>query len=35
MDCPSYRKDGTPDSFFCVWCSTFIPLLDKGKKGRW
>ena len=39
MNCPSCDKEVTPDTFFCPWCSIFIPAQDKGKKAgffaRW
>lgn len=34
MDCPSCDKETAPDSFFCHWCSTFIPAPEKGVKAR-
>ena len=34
MNCPSCHKEVTPDSFFCTWCSVFIPSEKKGKKAN-
>ena len=34
MNCPSCQKEVTPDSFFCPWCSAFIPSPEKGKKAN-
>lgn len=33
MDCPSCDKETAPDSFFCHWCSAFIPAPEKGVKA--
>lgn len=33
MDCPSCDKETAPDSFFCHWCSVFIPAPEKGVKA--
>ncbi|MHB1298930.1 MAG: RDD family protein [Gemmatimonadaceae bacterium] len=39
MTCPSCSKEITPDSYFCTWCSSFVPAPAQGKKsglfGRW
>jgi len=39
MNCPSCQKEVVADSFFCNWCSSFIPSPSKGKKAgifaRW
>lgn len=34
MDCPSCQKEITPDSFFCTWCSKFVPSPGKGEKAN-
>lgn len=34
MKCPSCDKEITPDSYFCTWCSVFIPAPEKGKKAN-
>jgi len=34
MNCPSCTKEITADSFFCMWCSDFVPSPDKGKKAN-
>ena len=33
MNCPSCKKETAPDSFFCRWCSAFIPAPEKGVKA--
>lgn len=39
MHCPSCRKEVAPDSYFCVWCSCFLPRAESGVKAglfsRW
>lgn len=39
MDCPKCRKEIAAESFFCIWCSTFVPEPSKGQKAglfaRW
>lgn len=34
MNCPSCKKEITPDTFFCTWCNEFIPSPGKGKKAN-
>ena len=34
MDCPKCQKEVMADSFFCAWCSTFIPSPAKGNKAN-
>lgn len=36
MNCPSpsCQKEITPDSFFCPWCSAFVPMPGKGDKAN-
>ncbi len=34
MDCPSCRKEVMPDTFFCTWCGTYIPVPNKGEKAN-
>jgi len=34
MNCPSCNKEVTPDSFFCQWCSVFMPSPDIGKRAN-
>ena len=34
MNCPDCSKEVMPDSFFCNWCSGFIPKPGKGKKAN-
>lgn len=39
MDCPKCEKEVMPDSFFCSWCSVYMPAPEKGMKAglfrRW
>lgn len=39
MECPSCKKEITAESFFCTWCSAFVPFPSKGQKpnlfARW
>lgn len=34
MTCRNCNKEVTPDSFFCQWCSAFIPAPGRGKKAN-
>ena len=34
MNCPSCSREVTPDTFFCTWCSSFIPDPRKGTKAN-
>lgn len=36
MNCPNSRceKEIVPDSFFCPWCSTYVPSPGKGAKAN-
>ena len=34
MQCPNCQKKILPDSFFCQWCSTYIPDPQSAKKIR-
>lgn len=33
MVCPSCSKENTQDSFFCTWCSAYMPSPVKGSKA--
>ena len=34
MICPGCNKEVVADSYFCTWCSAFIPNPEKGKKAN-
>lgn len=34
MECPSCKKEINAESFFCTWCSTFVPFPSKGQKAN-
>jgi len=34
MNCPSCDKEVLPDTFFCNWCSDFIPAPGEGRKAN-
>lgn len=33
MICPACEKENLPDSFFCTWCSAYMPAPQIGKKA--
>ena len=34
MMCPSCNKEIAPESFFCIWCSDFVPAPTLGTKAN-
>lgn len=34
MKCPSCSEQITPDSFYCTWCSAFVPDPSRGTKAN-
>jgi uncharacterized RDD family membrane protein YckC len=34
MNCQNCQKEVMPDSFFCTWCSDFIPATGLGKRAN-